>query len=258
MLISKRAIDSEKIKKLSVVKKLRLWPDELLKVHERKFLRKQMRFYVFLEYLLWFLSIVVIVMYIITSYVHPKFVYNENWPFCVKMAYKLLMFAFCTCQYYMANSHLNYYTYAMLYNYLQMKILISYIRSGIGSQRDLLLRSIQRYGQIKKYLFCGENTICLLNCRCFRHGYEIAKACGTISLLHFFTVISVISVSIYSVLFVSNSLETLIFIAYVFFFKKNPANYWMITMVVLHLILSAILCINCGQLFTEAVNNLVC
>lgn len=137
---------------------------------EKKSLLDTMRLFTFLEILFWILAILTIILIEIEPFKHPKFIYDENWSIYIEILYKSSFLFSCIFGYYIGNSNQTYFAYAILHNYYQIQILISYIKSGIQryekmalaskissvwyqkTAHEVLLRSIQQYQKLKMFV----------------------------------------------------------------------------------------------------------
>lgn len=134
------AVDTDKIKSLNLKISHNFWSDELLNQNARKHLHSTIKKLVCLVYLFWAFALMVVFLVFLVPFEHPKSVFNENWPFHIKLLYKIVYTGFVACGYYLGNSQQTYYSYAVLRNYYHMKILIYYLRAEMGKYKKLAFK----------------------------------------------------------------------------------------------------------------------
>lgn len=138
--MSSIAVDAAKIKALNLKINNNFWSDEFLNRNAKKQLQSTMRTLVSLEYFFWVLALTVAILVLLIPFEHPKSVFDKNWPDHIKFLYKIVFTGFVACGYYLGNTHQTYYTYAVLRNYYQMKILICYIREEMGKYKKVAFK----------------------------------------------------------------------------------------------------------------------
>lgn len=186
-------------------------------------IKSTLKFAVYLECILWSFSIVLVVLYKTSEFAYSKAVYNEKWPFLIQIAYKTLFSAFVICGYCLGNAHQSDYLYAILHNYCQMNILITFLKDGLDDYKELpwqlkirsmkyqksvqehLITTFQRFQNIKLCVFSSPFLSKRISVKCFyfRDGRETALIYGKINFLHFFIEILVVSLAVHCVCFVS-------------------------------------------------------
>lgn len=157
------------------------WSNEFLSPLEKRKLRDSMRFPVFSEYLLWFFSVVVVIVLEFTAIEHSRFIYKQSWPDFAKRIYKSGFFLLCSCGYYVGNSHHAYYVHTILHSCYQMKLLAAYMKREmkryrtipLGSKihcesyqreaREILMRSIRQYQRLKKLAWSTDGIFIFKN-----------------------------------------------------------------------------------------------
>lgn len=141
MAVSKLSMDYE-TKTMKEIKQIRIkqfWSKNLLNNREKRSFFRNIRFFVFLHFLLWCLALTAALMLNEMPNVFPIFFFNKKLPFWGEIIYKICMYMFIFFGYYVGNAHECYFAYNILQTYFQMTILISYIRSGMGEYKKLKL-----------------------------------------------------------------------------------------------------------------------
>lgn len=223
MIVSKFSLDYERqtMKEVNEIRTEHFWSKHLLTYKEKRRFNCAVRLHNFLQFVLWCLALIDIIMLNAMSNVYPFFIYEENWSLCKKIIAIMFIYIAISFGYYIGNTHECYFAYHILQTYFQMDILLSYIRKSLRRYKKLnftkkmnsetyqaeakriLKTSIAHYNYLKTCLntihFYYKRLIAFL----FRYGIKITKMYSSISVWHFFVGIFVISVGLHSILFVS-------------------------------------------------------
>lgn len=168
MLIAKIALDLLKMpfKRMEEIRNDKFWSNDLLSSFDRNIIK----YYTFQQYLLYFLAFLALSNFGSSSFSHPKFIFNDNWPLNLKRGYKIFFFLYSICGYYIGNAIETYHTYGVLHSHFQIKTIASYIllkleayeslpfkkkvysKSYQRAVHDILLQSIQQYQVARRLL----------------------------------------------------------------------------------------------------------
>lgn len=200
------------------------WSNNLMNSEAKRQFTLSVNVVVGLYMVLWFLAVTVVITYAANYGSFSTMMYNENWPFFVKILHKILSTLFITFTYFIGNTQLCYYAHCIVHGYLQMGILTAHFRQEIGkykkiklknkihskvyqSEVNVILKRCINHYQMIKMLVCFL-LLFLIHALCvsyFRYGSKISAAASKISVLHFLPGAVILAVGLTIVLFVSTS-----------------------------------------------------
>lgn len=146
------------------IRKNEFWTFDLLS----QFDKNAINYYKFQQYLLWFLSLISIIILGVTSYSPSEYICNSDWSSSVKRSCKIMYFFYAFCNIYIGIIIETFTLYMALHSQFQVKIICSYIRSEFQNYdnlpfnykiyskfyqktaREILVRCIQQYQILNK------------------------------------------------------------------------------------------------------------
>lgn len=163
MIISKISLNiyQKPMEEMDQLRKKKFWSTNLLS----QFDKGTVKYYMFLQYLLWFFSLLTIIFIAITPVSHPEFMCRSYWPWYIQLLYKIMFLLYSIFGYYIGNVSVAYYTYVVLHSHFQIKMIYPYITQQLGNisakekfysksyqqgAREVLVRCIRHYHTIRR------------------------------------------------------------------------------------------------------------
>lgn len=154
------------------------------KIREKKFWcsnllpkldKSSIKHYTFQQYLLWFFSLIVLILLGTTSVSHPEFICKNYWSWYTKLSYDVFFLFYAIWGYYIGNANEAYYTYAILHCHFQAKIISAYIKREFKHYENVPFKnkiySKAYQNEVKKIL-----EISIQQYQCLRRFYCLTKA----------------------------------------------------------------------------------
>lgn len=230
MLVSKWSLDYEEetMVELQEMRTRHFWSTDFLGAREKRRFAYQIKYFNFLQCLMWCLAASVVVLANETPNIYSTFVYNQDWPNWFKNLYKCGAYVFTSFSYYIGNGHECYFAYNISHMYLQMNLLRAHVRQEMGRYRkkklkdkiwssvyqsrvrEIFKRSVNQYNMLRLLVGHKLRGLFIIFVR-FSYGNKTALMYSTICRWHFLNGAVVMSVALNSVLHVSKTTLTIVF-----------------------------------------------